>query len=107
MVRCGPICGPNQQELAPILKSHEASVHQKEPLFSPSGGELGGNGWALRDSRRTATHGGFSGLLGVDEAECEALVKNAALRDVVRLWDTLGSSVQHAVVAIVHPATRE
>ncbi len=49
----------------------------------------------------------FAALLGMDEAESEAIGKDATLRELVWLWSTLEQSVQDAIIAIVRSLARE
>ncbi len=49
----------------------------------------------------------FAAFFGLPEADCEAIAKDATLRDLVRLWSTLDTSVQQAIIAIVRCSAGE
>ena len=48
----------------------------------------------------------FRVIAGLSEAECEAILENAGLRELVLLWSTLEVSVQNAIIAIVRNGQR-
>ena len=57
----------------------------------------------LDESDKTHTNTLFEIL---PEAECEAIARDATLRELVRLWSTLDIGVQQAIIAIVRSSAR-
>jgi hypothetical protein len=43
----------------------------------------------------------FADHFGIPEAKGEAICNDAALRDIVQAWSTLGKPVQHAILLLV------